>query len=304
MSDAWQDQQERSNRAMLSLLLWLSFAVGRTLMGVVAFFIAAYFLMTSKTARNASREYLSKVLPHPVKLRHIFKHFFTFARVSIDRLYILSGKTQAIKAQYIGREVVDPIMKSTNGALVFVAHLGSMELLRVSGNEYTNNAVSVLMDRNHNQRVMEILEKLDPELASMVIDAKQDPVELAMTLQARLQGGGLVGIMADRALPNDDHFACDFMGQPALFPLSPWRLAMVLQVPIIMCVGLYEGRGSYTVHFDVISPHFAANRREREQVIQAGLQKYVQNLESYCKQSPYNWFNFYSYWTDETLKHH
>ena len=107
MSETWNTQQERGNRFMLNLLLWSSLAVGRTLMAYIAFPIAFYFLATSAKARQASRDYLRRVLPGKVGLAHIFKHFYTFAIVSIDRLYILSGRTKAMKTSFYGREAIE-----------------------------------------------------------------------------------------------------------------------------------------------------------------------------------------------------
>ena len=304
MNETWSTQQERGNRFMLNLLLWSSLVVGRTFMTVVAIPIVFYFVATSAKARQASRDYLRRVVPDKIGLRQIFKHFYTFAIVSIDRLYVLSGRTGSITTTFHGREIIEPLLTNPNGALFFVAHLGSFEVLRAASKHRIENVINILMDRQHNQRIMEVFEKLDPELAARVIDVKQDAVELAMTLQARLQRRELVGIMADRTLPGEDHVQCNFLGQPAFFPLSPWRLAIVLQVPIIMCAGVYTGKGHYELHFDIISEKFAASRRERNAVIETALRKYVGNLEFFCQHYPYNWFNFYSYWSDEALNYH
>ena len=44
-----------------------------------------------------------------------------------------------------------------------------------------------------------------------------------------------------------------------------------------------------------------ANPAERERLIRAALHDYVARLEALCREAPYNWFNFYDYWREETL---
>jgi predicted LPLAT superfamily acyltransferase len=38
-------------------------------------------------------------------------------------------------------------------------------------------------------------------------------------------------------------------------------------------------------------------RMQRDGVIDDAIRTYVQRLEHYCRMAPYNWFNFYDYWT-------
>jgi predicted LPLAT superfamily acyltransferase len=35
---------------------------------------------------------------------------------------------------------------------------------------------------------------------------------------------------------------------------------------------------------------------QREVATQQAMQRYVQLIEQYCAESPYNWFNFFDFW--------
>ena len=37
---------------------------------------------------------------------------------------------------------------------------------------------------------------------------------------------------------------------------------------------------------------------ERDAAIRAGVERYAAILESLCREAPYNWFNFYDFWSD------
>ena len=123
---------------------------------------------------------------------------------------------------------------------------------------------------------------------------------LALELQAYLNEGYMIGIMADRAGPNEQTVAVDFAGGRADFPVGPWMLSWVLKVPVILCVGLYRGGNQYDVHFEHLYDALHGKRQQRHDIVYSAVAHYAQRLEHYVKKAPLNWFNFYSFWHDET----
>ena len=64
-------------------------------------------------------------------------------------------------------------------------------------------------------------------------------------------------------------------------------------------VVLYRGGNVYEGHFEILAENIEASRRNREQELQAWVQRYAERLEYYCRMAPYNWFNFYDFWEPE-----
>jgi predicted LPLAT superfamily acyltransferase len=60
--------------------------------------------------------------------------------------------------------------------------------------------------------------------------------------------------------------------------------------------GLYRGGRNYDVHFERLAGAGWADGAERSRAVRETLERYVTRLEHYCRQAPYNWFNFYDYW--------
>jgi predicted LPLAT superfamily acyltransferase len=58
----WMRRQERSNLAILRLMVWISLAFGRRVGRLVLHGIAVYFVLFAPAARRASRAYLHRVL--------------------------------------------------------------------------------------------------------------------------------------------------------------------------------------------------------------------------------------------------
>jgi predicted LPLAT superfamily acyltransferase len=87
-----------------------------------------------------------------------------------------------------------------------------------------------------------------------------------------------------------------FLGHAAPFPLGMAQMAMVLQVPVVLCFALYRGGNRYDVYLEPFSAPPRVKRAERDDVLGAWVRGYVSRLESYVRKAPENWFNFYDFW--------
>ena len=90
--------------------------------------------------------------------------------------------------------------------------------------------------------------------------------------------------------------ACEFLGEPARFPVGPFRLALMLKQPIVLMLGLYRGGNRYDIYFERLADLRNVPRGQREAVLEESLRRYVQRLEHFCAIEPYNWYNFYDFW--------
>ena len=112
----------------------------------------------------------------------------------------------------------------------------------------------------------------------------------------RLQRGHFVGVLADRAVDAKSLVRYPFLGAPASFPQGPFRVAMLLQRPVVMMVGLYRGGRSYDVFFELLAEAPQSRPQDGEAWLDAIMRRYVGRLEHYCREAPFNWFNFYDFW--------
>ncbi|MEJ2441885.1 MAG: hypothetical protein P8Y42_00310 [Exilibacterium sp.] len=319
----WFEQRERGNRFMLLLLAWLALSLGRGFTRVLLYPIVAYYLLSARKARVASRLFLRRALNCEPGWRDVFRHFYTFALVSLDRLYFLAGRSEKFDIEIEGAEVIDRCIAGQRGCLLLVSHMGSFDVMRVSGVRKRRLPIRILMDRAHNSRAMQLMESLDPQLATAVLDTGTAPASLALTLHECLGRGDLIGIMADRAAPGERVVHSRFLGAGTALPAGPWLLAITLKVPVILCVGLYTGGNRYRVYFESLSGApgkpgqseleamgildmgvLKVPRKERERALVKLVEHYASRLEHYARLAPYNWFNFYNFWADETATDH
>jgi predicted LPLAT superfamily acyltransferase len=298
----WSEQTERVNLFWLSVLSWCASTLGRRFLAVLSAPTALFFLVTAGEARRMSRQYLARVLPRTPGWRHTLKHFYIFARVSFDRLLLLSGRGDKFELEFHNAELVQNYARQGRGCLLLVSHIGSFDAMRVPAIEDEQIPVRILIDKQHNAAAMQVLEKLNPDLAAGMIDAGARSSHLALSVNEALAQGDMVGIMADRAARGENTKALDFLGQAASFPTGPWMLSMALKAPVILCFAVYQGGNRYRVQFSQVSDGSPVPRRERQQKLIDNMQLYVNELQQLAVENPYNWFNFYDFWSDESTR--
>ena len=80
---------------------------------------------------------------------------------------------------------------------------------------------------------------------------------------------------------------------------APFELASVLGRPILMMTALRSEEGRYEVFIETLAEGTRVSRRERKQHVETLVRRYATLLERHCVEAPYQWFNFFDYWSDE-----
>ncbi len=290
----WLRQQERSNLAILKLMVWISLTFGRAVGRLVLYGIAGYFVLFAPRARRASRAYLHRALNRWAEWTDGFRHVFSFASTIHDRIYLLNDRFDLFDIEVIGAETLHAALEKQPGALLIGAHLGSFEVLRAVGRGRAGLKVAMLMVEENARKLNATLEAINPAACQDIIPLGR----MDSMLQARdkLDQGYLVGMLADRGLGDDATIDCEFLGETASFPLGPWRLAAMLRRPVFFMTGLYLGGNRYQIHFEPLADFSQTPREQRDTAIRTATQHYADRLSHFCRLAPYNWFNFFDFW--------
>lgn len=290
----WLRQQEKSNLAILRLMVWISLTFGRAIGRVVLYGIAAYYVLFAPKARRFSRDYLHRALGRWAEWSDGFRHVFSFASTIHDRIYLLNDRFDLFDIEVIGAEALHASLDEQPGALLIGAHLGSFEVLRALGRGREGLKVAVLMYEENARKINATLEAINPAVTEDIVPLGR----MDSMLQARdkLDQGYLIGILADRSLGNDALIEYEFLGEMAPFPVGPFRMAAMLQRPVFFMAGLYLGGNRYQIHFEPLADFSAVPRAERDAAMRAAQQAYVDRLTHFCRLAPYNWFNFFDFW--------
>lgn len=289
----WMKRKERGSLILLRLLVWLSLFFGRNFARLLLYPISLYFMLVATQARQASRQYLQKVLNRPAGWTDIFRHFFCFATISLDRIYFLNGQTHIFSTTIENENLLHKVMQQHTGIFLFGAHMGSFEALRAMGHQHTDYSFVQLMYQDNAKKLGQVLAAINPELQQEIIPLGN--LETMMQVYEALKKGSMIGILADRTLQQTNLKKQHFLGEEAEFSESAFRLAAILRRPVLLMLGLYLGKNKYRLVFEEIYD-FSTLQEDQAQAITIARKRYVDMLAKYCQDYPYNWFNFYDFW--------
>jgi predicted LPLAT superfamily acyltransferase len=291
----WRASAERGNIPAIRFMAWAALALGRPAARLLLYPICCYFLLFPGSARSASRGYLRRALGRAPGLGEMFRHYHTFAATILDRVYLLHDQYHRFDVRVHGAGIIEESLASGRGCILLGAHMGSFEIVRSVGRQAIGPALSIAMYEENARKIRSVIEAINPVLYRQVIALGQ--VDSILKLEAALDRGEAVGILADRTLTGEGTVTCIFLGEPARFPVGPFRIAAILNRPVVLMFGLYRGGNRYDVYLERLTDPGGTKRAERDRAVEESVRRYAGRLEHYCRQAPFNWFNFYDYWS-------
>ncbi len=304
----WSRAAERGSmlglRVTVASYRWL----GRWLSLPLVHAIVAYFYLTGRAQRRASRAYLRRVaavpegataLGRPPGAWASFLQFRAFALGIFDRLMLWFGRGDELSFEVEGREHYDRLLTPTRGAIVVGAHLGSFDALRALADR-DGRVVNVLMYTRHAPRINAVFERLSPDLRLRVIQVDGDSMGTVLQIRSCVERGELVAMLGDRVEPTERGRTCrvTLLGGVVEIPEAPYRLAGLLGCPLFFMVALRGDGPHYRVVAEVLAERVELARGERGKGLDELAAAYAGRLEHHLLRAPYQWFNFYDYWSE------
>ena len=294
-SQRWQDAGERGTEAGIHLLVALAKLFGRRAAGVVLHLVAGWYVLLHPSVRRASRDYLRRVQGR-ARLADVYRHVLCFARVTLDRLFMVRGDFGAFAITCHGQEHLEALRARKQGAILVVAHLGSFEVLRALSSE-RRFTLDILGYFGNARRINAALRRLNPSLDTNLVEIKYGDPTFIFEVEQRVSDGHLIGTMGDRVGLDGKHASVPFLGSVAAFPTGPFFLAAVLKCPVLLAFGLFSEPNRYSLYCEPFAERIELPRSGRDEVLATHVARFVGRLEHYCREAPNNWFNFYDFWS-------
>jgi predicted LPLAT superfamily acyltransferase len=211
------------------------------------------------------------------------------------------GKNAKFRFATMGRELFDPPdpgRENKRGAVLIGAHLGSFDALRMLGSELTT-PVHYVMHRAHAPHINRILKELNPDSNLRVVELSPGEIDGILKLKECVERGDHIAILGDRHPPGQKARGCkvSFLGHEASFPENAWILAHLLNCKIILALALRTGPRAYQVVAKSLTPD-APWIGDRDEFVRSHLRAFVKELEAVCCSYPFQWFNYYDFWSD------
>lgn len=299
MSEHWQSRPEGGGRFAIGLFVTVAHRCGRSFARLALYPITLYFYWRRRPERDASRQFLERVLGKPVSMWQVMKHIHIFAATLVDRIYLLAHGERDFDITVEGLDAMEATLAQGRGLLLLGTHQGSFEALRALSSRRPDIPLRVVLDKQKTPAMTELLEALAPDVGDNVIDASRGGASITLAMAEACGQGAMVALLADRGREHEVLRRTPFLGEPAPFPVGPWLLAHSLRVPVMLCFGLYEGGNRYRLVFEPFADRIEIPRQDRAKALDDLIARFAKRVEHYIHVAPYNWFNFYDFWQQD-----
>jgi predicted LPLAT superfamily acyltransferase len=199
-------------------------------------------------------------------------------------------------------------MENGKGVFLITSHLGNIELLRGLAS-FNRTGVSrkvpmtAIIDTKVTKNFTRMLGELNPQSSLDIIGAEEIGPGAAALLEEKLAVGEIVTIAGDRTSANGtkENLLIPFLGSQAPFSPGAFYLAVLMKAPVYFIFALRRKDLSliakYDMHVHKSALSFDCGRKERPERSSELAHFYADLLENYCKEKPFQWYNFYDFWS-------
>jgi predicted LPLAT superfamily acyltransferase len=300
----WAHIAERGSALGLRIVFACYRLLGERAARLLLYPIVAYFFLTSRSARRASRDYLDRIARQAGTVRpgwhDSFSHMFEFARSGLDKLAAWMGGFDGRRIDFPERAAFEGLLASGSGAVLIGSHLGNLEMMRALATNQRLARINAVVYTEHAQQFNRTLAAANADFGVNLLQVSDFGPDTAIRLKEKVDQGELLVIVGDRTPPAENGRVCnvDFLGAPAPFAQGPMILASLLDCPVFLffCLRTEDG---YRIDFEPFADRIELPRKERRSRLQQYVQDYARRLEAHCLQAPKQWFNFYDFWRQQ-----
>ncbi len=298
----WADVEEVGAFWGLNFLAIVYKIAGRHICRLFMLPVLLCFYLATSEGRIAIHEFRKKVAlqkkTNPPGFWTGFANYLQFGTAAMDKLAAWRGDITREKITIEGGlQSLFELDPEENGAVLFVSHLGNMELMRAFTSLNNKRSVTVLVHTKHAQRFNKLMTRFNPTSQLRLIEVTEITPDVAAYLKTSVDEGGWVVIAADRppVLGRENIIWASFLGEKAPFALGPYVLAHILEKPVYMVACLREG-ARFTVTWQKLTDRMTLTRRDRQASAEQWASEYATWLEGLAIRYTDQWFNFFRFW--------
>lgn len=290
--------QSIASRMQHAFFYWLIRLGGRPLAYGFLRLVAGWYTLFRPSVRGRARPYLSRRFPDANKislLLHSYRLSVSFGQVLIDRAALGILGTQCTQAHFVrGKQELLALLREGRGCILMGAHVGSWQAAMASI-DFLETPVNMLLQRGRGDVDRHWFEHRGDKSPFQTIDPA-GYLGGALEMHAALRRGEVLCVMGDRVQGSDRNvLRLPFLGGLAPFPVSAYRVAAATGAPIAVLFSHKSGPASYGLELACVIrvPSKVGRGADAVRPYAAG---FVRALETYCRQRPYQFFNFYDMW--------
>lgn len=208
--------------------------------------------------------------------------------VEICRLYHGKGNDLIDRIEVRGLDNFQSAAAKNKGVLCIGGHCGNWELSSLSFKKYLDVNVAAIARKQNNPYLHTIVEKVRMGYGNRVIYTKTAAKQVLSVLKQQ----GVIGMLIDQAVFEDNGALIDFLGRKAWANKAPAVFAHKTGSPLVPVYGHREA-DRYVLTFH---PEFISCGDRSEAGIHRDIQEMAQHLEEYICAHPADWYWVHRRW--------
>lgn len=278
-----------------------------TLLGVrpayllLALVVPYYVLVRHNSSRKAASYYLKHRFPEDNGIKRFFrtiKYFYIFGQILIDQAVIgIMGDKYADFEFPAGEKLLKHI-NGPDGIILLTTHFGNWQSAMFAMRDF-GRLVHFHMQLEKHTDGRHFFDLSGDRKNFKIIPPGSflgGMVEFTNILSSR----GCAAIMGDRAWGSKT-IKADFMGEQALFPVTPYFLAYATCSKIFMILAIRTGKLAFRIEAHELTDGEDIRAMDRGEAMKTLNSRYISILEKTLDKYPYQWLNFYNFWSTEDL---
>jgi predicted LPLAT superfamily acyltransferase len=276
---------------------------GRHLAYLILVFVAAWYTFFRPSVRRRSSFYLARRFPGSNLLQsllHSYRLTFALGKVLVDRAVIGILGPDKLHCSLSERERLKALLDEGHGLILVTSHVGCWQLGMASLGRLEAK-INLLIHREAGDVDRHFFEHGDQPPPYRIIDPRGylgGTLEMLQVLNNR----EVLCIMGDRVMGGKGSTVeVDFLGGEIAVPFSPYKLASATGAPIAVVFSLQTGPNSFALRVAKII-RVPENLGRGPSAYQPYAKEYVQALEGFVEEFPFQFFNFFDMWTAPPTK--
>ena len=291
--------QTRGGVTGYKIFVWTIQHFGLSFAYFLLYFVVTYFIFTSRKAFVSLFRYFHLIHNYGrlKSLRSIFKNYYIFGQVLLDKLAMLAGFQNKFTFDFEGEEYLRQMDK---GGLLISGHVGNWEIAGQLLNRLGKTINILLLDAEHQQIKSYLSDVLTNRNVNFIV-IKEDYSHLEQ-IRSAFGRGEIIAMHGDRFIEGNKIMVFDFLGKPAPFPTGPVNIAARFGVPVSYVFAIKETRSHYHFYATPLrTVLFSNNLQKRNEYLKEALEAFVRTLENIVMKYPLHWFNYYDFWKTDGL---
>ncbi len=255
------------------------------------------YVLFSRKIHKTVKPYFKRRFPGSGPLQYwicTLKNVYNFGQVLVDRGWLGVNSEAEFQGELVGYDHLLELIEKKKGLVLLTAHVGNWQsaLAHLSSLPVKVHALMQYDQHAAAKHYFDI--KKDGKKPFEIIDV-ESPFGGLVDAAAALQRGEVITIMGDRYVKGS-FSTVEFLGGSVRIPDAAYILAATAGAPVVVLLSAKTGAKSHQLKvWESFYPSYE-DRDKRAEMLQECAQKYLNAIENYLKNYPFQWYNFYDFW--------